>query len=298
MSLSNVTAATDASTQRESVARALLRRPAAAGGIVVLAILVVCALWPTGWLPHDVFNGDQADRFLPPFFLPGAKAGFPLGTDSLGRDILSMLIAGSRYTLMIVVCAAAIGLVIGVVAGLISGYFGGWLDAVIMRIADIQLAFPAIVLIIAVVAAFGPSVLNLIVILGVIGWAPYARLVRGTVLGLRAKEFVEAAVITGAGNRRIIFGHLLPNTSTSIIVFLTSDLARLVLLEASLSFLGLGVQPPTPSWGLMIADGRQYIYDAWWASTLPGIVIVLAVLAFSFVGDELRDVLDPTMRRS
>lgn len=288
----------DGSTGRTSVLRYLITRPAAVGGAIVLALLVIAALWPVGWLPHNPYEGDQADRLLPPVFLPGGSSEFLLGTDALGRDILSMLIAGSRYTLLIVGCAAAIGLVLGVIAGLMGGYFRGGSDVAIMRLADVQLAFPAIVLLIAIVAAFGPSIPNLILILGIVGWAPYARLVRGTVLSLRDKEFVQAARMTGVGNGRIIFRHLLPNTATGVIVFLTSDLAKLVLLEASLSFLGLGVQPPAPSWGLMIAEGRQYLYDAWWVSTFPGIVIVLTVLAFNFLGDELRDALDPTTQRA
>lgn len=287
-----------ASARRPSVLRSLLRQPAAVFGIAVLAILVVCAVWPTDALPHSPYSGVQSLRFLPPFFLPGADGAYPLGTDSLGRDMLSMLVAGARSTLLIVACAGAIGLIVGVVTGLLAGYFGGWVDALIMRLADIQLAFPAIVLVIAIVAAFGPSVPNLILILGVVGWAPYARLVRGNVLSLRRKEFVEAALITGVGDGRIITRHLLPNTTTSIIVFLTSDLARLVLMEASLSFLGLGVQPPDPSWGLIIADGRQYLAEAWWVSVFPGVLIVLTVLALNLVGDELRDALDPTTRES
>ncbi len=275
-----------------SALRRLSRRPAAVFGAVVLAGFAVCALWPVGWLPHDPTSGDQSRRFLPPAFAGGEPAHL-LGTDALGRDVASMLVAGTRATLVIVVCASFIGLLIGVVAGLCAGYFGGWVDALTMRLVDVQLAFPAIVLIIAVVAAFGPSTRNLVLILGVIGWAPYARLVRGTVLSLRRQEFIEAAEITGVGHARTIFRHLLPNAATGIVIFLTSEMARLVLLEASLSFLGLGVQPPAPSWGLMIAEARQYIYEAWWAAALPGLAIVLAVLALNFLGDEIRDVLDP-----
>lgn len=286
------------SAPRRSVIRSLLRQPLAVFGLAVLLVVAVCALWPPTALPHSPYSGVQSLRFLPPLLLPGSDGEYPLGTDSLGRDMLSLLIAGARSTLLIVVFAGAIGLVVGVVAGLISGYFGGWLDALIMRLADIQLAFPAIVLVIAIVAAFGPSIPNLIVILGIVGWAPYARLVRGNVLSLRRKEFVEAALITGVGDARIISRHLLPNSTTSIVVFLTTDLARLVLMEASLSFLGLGVQPPDPSWGLIIADGRQYLTGAWWVSVLPGMLIALSVLALNLVGDELRDALDPTTRES
>lgn len=277
--------------------RRILRRPTSAVGAAVLAVLFLCALWPVSWLPHDPFSGDSSKRFLPPFFMSGGSLSYPLGTESLGRDVLSMLIAGARYTLGIVVTAGLIGLIIGVAAGLVAGYFGGWLDAVIMRIADVQLAFPALVLIIAIVAAFGPSLVNLVLILGIVGWAPYARLVRGSVLSLKEQGFVEAARATGTGTPRILLRHLLPNSLTNILVFLTLQLAELVVLEASLSFLGLGVQPPAPSWGAMIADARQYLTQAWWASALPGVVIVLCVLSFNFIGDELRDAMDPTMRR-
>jgi peptide/nickel transport system permease protein len=162
-----------------------------------------------------------------------------------------------------------------------------------MRLVDIQLAFPLIVLLIAVVAVLGPSFWSLVIVLGVSGWAPYARIVRGTVLSLREREFIEAARTLGASGARIMVRHLLPNTLTPIVIFTTFELARLLLLESALSFLGLGVQPPTPSWGAMIADGRQYLFEAWWAAALPGAAIVLAVLAFNFVGDGLRDALDP-----
>lgn len=282
---------------RRTILGRLMRRPSSAAGVVVLTLLTICALWPTSWLPHDPFRGDSSKRFLPPFFMSGGSLSYPLGTESLGRDVLSMLVAGSRYTLGIVVSAGLIGLVIGVTAGLVAGYFGGWLDSVVMRIADVQLAFPALVLIIAIVAAFGPSLLNLVLILGVVGWAPYARLVRGSVLSLKEQGFIEAARATGIGTTRILLRHLMPNSLTNILVFLTLQLAELVVLEASLSFLGLGVQPPAPSWGGMISDARQYLTQAWWASALPGVVIVLCVLAFNFVGDGLRDAMDPTMRR-
>lgn len=282
---------------RESIFRSLLRRPPAVVSALIILMVLVSALWPHQWLPHNPEVPNPDFRFVPPLGMNGSEWTFPLGTDVLGRDILSMLIAGARTTLVIVLGAAAISVLIGVVTGLWAGYFGKAVDATIMRLADIQLSFPNIILVIAIVAAFGPSVPNLIVVLGVTGWAPYARLVRGTVLSLREKEFIEAAQITGVGNARILFRHLLPNTTTGIVVFLTSDVASLVLLEASLSFLGLGVQPPSASWGLMIAEGRQYIYDSAWASIIPGVVIVLVVLAFNFLGDEIRDALDPTSER-
>jgi peptide/nickel transport system permease protein len=195
--------------------------------------------------------------------------------------------------MLIVLSAAVIGLVIGVTAGLIAGYYGGTFDAIIMRLSDITLAFPVMVLLIAMPATLGTRILSLIVILGVTAWAAYARIVRGAVLALREREFVEAAVAMGLPTYKVIGRHVLPNCLTAILIFLTFELAGLVLVESALSFLGFGLQPPTPSWGKMVADSRGALYDAWWASAIPGAIIVLAVLAFSLLGDELRDRLDP-----
>jgi peptide/nickel transport system permease protein len=257
------------------------------GGIFALALL------PRSLLPKDPFVIAPALRFTPPAWLDGGSSEFLLGTDSLGRDVLTQMMAGARATLMIVALAALISLIVGVAAGLVSGHFGGWVDSTIMRVVDVQLSFPVLVLIIAVIAVFGPSVPNLILVLGLASWAKYARLTRGMVLGLREKEFVEAAWASGGGHLAIIRRHYLPNVATAIVIFTTFEFARLVLVESALSFLGLGVQPPTPSWGRMIAEARQYLFDAWWASALPGLLIVLTVLSFNLMGDELRDRLDP-----
>lgn len=272
---------------------ALTRSPLTIVGAVVLALLVLAAAWPIGWLPHDPFESDIGQRFVPPIWQNGGRAEYLLGTDALGRDMLSTILHGARYSLALVGLAALISLVVGVLAGLTAGYFGGWVDALIMRLADIQLAFPVAVLVIAVVAVLGPSFVNLVLVLGFEGWARFARIVRGNVLSLREKEFVDAARAIGVTAPGIMLHHLLPNTGTSIIIYLTFDFARLLLLESALSFLGLGVQPPTPSWGAMIADGRQYLFEAWWNAALPGLAIVLAVLSFNFLGDGLRDALDP-----
>lgn len=273
--------------------RRVLRRGPALFGAVVLVLVLVCALFPAGALPFDPRKGDQSLRFVPPVFLDGGSATHLLGTDAIGRDLASMLVAGARYTLLIVVCAAVIGLVLGVVLGATAAYAQGWYGALVMRLADVQLAFPVMVLLIAVVAAFGASVLNLILILGITAWAPYARVVFTSVLSLKEMEFVEAARAAGLGPVRIMVRHLVPNLASSLMVLLSFELAQLVVVESSLSFLGLGVQPPNPSWGSMIADAREYLYDAWWASALPGAAIVLTVLAFSLLGDEMRDVFDP-----
>jgi ABC-type dipeptide/oligopeptide/nickel transport system permease subunit len=274
-------------------ARAFLRSPLSVFGLVVLAVLTLAAVWPVAWLPHDPYAADISLRLRAPAWEAGSEPGYVLGTDALGRDMLSMIIHGSRFSLSIVSLAALLSLVVGVSSGLLAGYRRGWADELIMRLVDIQLAFPLVVLVIAIVAVLGPSFWNLVLVLGLAGWAPFARIVRGVVLSLREKEFVEAIRAIGAGPSRIMLRHLLPNTVTSIVIYLTFDLARLLLLESSLAFLGLGVQPPTPSWGAMIADGRQYLFEAWWVAALPGIAIILAVLSFNFLGDGLRDALDP-----
>ena len=277
------------------------RSPLSVFGAVVLVLLVAAAAWPVALLPHDPYDADITLRLIPPVWEQDAEqragAVYLLGTDALGRDMLSMMVHGARYSLSIVALAALLSLGIGVTLGLLAGYLRGWLDEAIMRLADIQLAFPLVVLVIAIVAVLGPSFVNLVIVLGLAGWAPFARLVRGTVLSLREKEFVESARALGAGPVRIMARHLLPNTITPIVIYTTFDLARLLLLESSLAFLGLGVQPPTPSWGSMISDGRQYLFEAWWDAALPGMIIIMAVLAFNFVGDGLRDAIDPLSRQ-
>ncbi|MCC6180065.1 MAG: ABC transporter permease [Chloroflexi bacterium] len=278
-------------------AQTFLRGPLSVFGAVVILVLALAAIWPAGALPHDPYESDISVRLIPPAWEAGGGAQYLLGTDALGRDMLSMMIHGARYSLSIVGLAVLLSLVAGVALGLMAGYWRGWVDELVMRLVDIQLAFPLVVLVIAIVAVLGPNFVNLVIVLGVAGWAPFARLVRGTVLSIREKEFVESARALGAGPIRIMTRHLLPNSMTSIIIYLTFDIARLLLLESSLAFLGLGVQPPTPSWGAMIADGRQYLFEAWWDAALPGAAIILAVLAFNFVGDGLRDALDPLSRQ-
>jgi peptide/nickel transport system permease protein len=279
--------------RRRRQLRVLFRSPLTVFGAVVLVILGIFAIWPVAWLPHDPYAADISLRFIPPVWESGGNPDYILGTDALGRDMLSMIMHGARYSLLIVTIAGIISLVVGVAAGLFAGFSRGWPDEVIMRLVDIQLAFPLVVLIIAIVAVLGSNLFTLILVLGLEGWARFARVVRGNVLSLREKEFVDAARAAGASSTRIMRAHLLPNTITPIAILLTFDFARLLLLESALSFLGLGVQPPTPSWGSMIADGRQYLFEAWWNSAIPGLVIVVAVLAFNFLGDGFRDALDP-----
>lgn len=265
-------------------------------GFLIVLLNILVALSAPALAPHDPLDQDIARRLLPPAWFAGGSAEHLLGTDQLGRDILARIIYGSRISLLIGLLSVALALPIGVGAGLLSGYFGGRLDDAIMRLADVQLAFPFILLAITIAGVLGPNPRNVILILAVGGWVVYARLTRGQVLSLREKEFVEAARSLGLGHGRILFRHVLPNIVTPIIVVATFSVAQMILLESSLSFLGLGVQPPTPSWGGMLNDGRAYITIAWWLMTFPGAAIMLTVLGINFLGDWLRDSLDPRLQ--
>jgi peptide/nickel transport system permease protein len=265
-------------------------------GFLIVVVNIAVALLAPVLGPHDPLDQDIARRLLPPAWFAGGSPEHFLGTDQLGRDILSRIIYGSRISLLIGLLSVALSLPIGVCVGLVAGYFGGRLDDVIMRLADVQLAFPFILLAITIAGVLGPSPRNVILILAIGGWVVYARLARGQVLSLREKEFVEAARGLGLGHGRILFRHVLPNVLTPIIVVATFSVAQMILLESSLSFLGLGVQPPTPSWGGMLNDGRAYITIAWWLMTFPGAAIMLTVLGINFLGDWLRDLLDPRLQ--
>jgi peptide/nickel transport system permease protein len=264
------------------------------GLLIVLLNIVVAILAPVLG-PHDPLDQDITRRLQPPAWLAGGSAEYLLGTDQLGRDVLTRIIYGSRISLLVGFLSVAVSLPIGVGLGLLGGYFRGRLDDVVMRLADVQLAFPFILLAITIAGVLGPSPRNVILILAVGGWVAYARVTRGQVLGLREKEFVEAARALGMRHGRILVAHILPNILTPIIVLATFAVAQMILLESSLSFLGLGVQPPTPSWGGMLNDGRAYITIAWWLTTFPGATIMLTVLGINFMGDWLRDLFDPRL---
>jgi peptide/nickel transport system permease protein len=241
--------------------------------------------------PFDPAAVNVVDRLKPPL-----TDGHLLGTDALGQDVLSRVIYGARISLVVGFAAVAISGLIGIVLGLMAGYYGKLADDVIMRLADIQLAFPTIILYVAVMAVLGPGLLKLIAVIGVVGWVQYARIERGMVLSTRELDYVDAARALGVPDHRILMRHILPNTLGPIIVVASFGLATTIITEASLSFLGLGVPPSVPSWGSMLSDGRDYLRNGWWVATFPGIAITLTVLAINLLGDWLRDELDPLLR--
>jgi peptide/nickel transport system permease protein len=265
---------------------------ALAGGLVVLAAVLLAAAAPAV-APADPIKNALLDRLTPPTW----GRAHPLGTDTLGRDVASRLLYGARVSLVVGFAAVALSGVVGVGLGLVSGWYRGWLDDVLMRLGDVQLAFPVLVLAVAVLAVLGASVVNLILVLAVTGWTTYARIVRGEVLTLRERDFVAAARALGAGDAWILRRHLLPNVLPPITVVATFSVARTIIAEASLSFLGLGIPAPAPSWGAMLDEGRNYITTGWWLALFPGLAILVLVLGINLVGDWLRDVLDPRLER-
>jgi peptide/nickel transport system permease protein len=273
----------------------LMQSPPAVFGLVVLLLVVVCAVFAPILAPYNPLTQNIPERLSPPDWSLALGSHF-LGTDSLGRDILSRIIYGSRISLVVGLSSVVGAGVIGVLIGLVSGFYGDWVDHLLMRLVDVWMSIPFLVLAIAIVAVLGPSLENIIIVLAVTGWVQYSRIVRGQVLSTREETYVEAARVVGASNVRIMFLHVLPNVTNSIIVIATLQVAQMITSEAALSFLGLGVQPPTPAWGSMVAEGRDVISIAWWLSTFPGLAIVFTVLAINLLGDWLRQVLDPRLR--
>jgi peptide/nickel transport system permease protein len=267
--------------------------PAALTGTLILLVVVGVALAAPWIAPHDPAKQSLLRRFTPPLWQAGGNATYPLSTDQVGRDVLSRIVHGARISLLVAVSAVIVSLLVGVTAGLVSGFVGGKIDTVIGTIVDITLSFPQILLALAFVAALGPSLVTIIVVLGLTGWERYTRVVRAEVMALREKEFIEAARAIGVGRLRIIFRHVLPNTVSSIVVMSTLQVAQAILAEAALSFLGVGSGRAYPTWGQMISLGRDFVTVAWWLATLPGLAILLTVLAINLVGDRLRDALDP-----
>ncbi len=274
---------------REFLRRLVRNRLAVAGGVVVACLIVVAAA-PERFARHDPNRIEILKILAPP------SADHPLGTDELGRDVLARMVYGSRISLEVGFVATGIATAIGLLIGLLAGFYGRWVDAVLMRFVDVMLCFPSFFLILAVIAFLGPSILNIMAVIGLTSWMGAARLVRAEALSLKERDFVAAARAQGAGNLRIIFRHILPNALAPILVWATLGVAGAILVESSLSFLGIGVQPPTPSWGNMLTAGKDNIEFAWWLSFYPGLAILITVLGYYLLGEGIQDAADPRQK--
>jgi peptide/nickel transport system permease protein len=264
------------------------RNRLAMAGLVIVTLLLLVALLAPWIAPHDPFVQNLSNRLQPP-----GTPGYWLGTDDFGRDILSRIIHGARITLYIIALVAVTAPVLGLLVGTVAGYFGGWIDAVLMRLTDIFLAFPRLILALALVAVLGPGIENAVLAIALTAWPPYARVARAETLTVRNSDYIAAIRLQGASAPRIIAGHVVPMCLPSVIIRVTLDMAGVILIAAGLGFLGLGVQPPLPEWGLMISSGRKFLFEQWWVATMPGLAIFLVSLGFNLLGDGLRDVLDP-----
>ena len=260
-------------------------------GLAFASLVVIVALAAPWLAPHDPIASDFAAGLKPP-----GTPGHPLGTDQLGRDLLSRVLYGARIALFIGFCTVLLTALVGGLLGLLAGFVGGWPGTVIMRIADVQLSFPFILLALTINAIVGLGLRNIIISLSVAGWVVYARVVRGEVLSVKQRDFVQAAAALGTGRARILFRHVLPNVAPSIIVVASLQFSQFIVAEAAISFLGFGVQPPTPAWGSMLSESRDFLYVAWWLAAFPGAALALTALGINLVGDWLRDILDPKLR--
>ena len=254
-------------------------------GVCLTSAVVATAIFAPLLAPHPYDDQDLSRALLPPFWLPGANPAYPLGTDFLGRDLLSRLVYGARTSLAVGGLAVVLAGAVGITLGLMSGYFGRVVDSVTMRLVDLQLALPPIVLAIAILTVVQPNLLTIAVVLGLLGWVQYARVMRGQTLSLREREFVLAARVVGAGSPRILRKHIFPNAVGPILVIATVNVSTMILAEASLSFLGIGVRPPTPAWGSMLSESRDVFHLAWWTAVFPGLAIVLTVFGINLLGD-------------
>ena len=270
--------------------RAFSRNPLAMVGLAIVIVLLVLAAAAPLIATHSPIAQDLTNRLQPP------NAAHWFGTDELGRDIYSRVVYGARITLTIVALVAILVAPIGLLVGTVAGYLGGWVDAVLMRVTDIFLAFPRLILALAFVAALGPGIENAVIAIALTTWPPYARIARAETLTLRNSDFIYAARLQGASAPRIVWRYVVPLCLSSVIVRVTLDMAGIILTAAGLGFLGLGAQPPSPEWGAMISSGRRYILDQWWVATMPGLAICIVSLGFNLLGDGLRDVLDPKQR--
>ena len=263
----------------------------------ILAVFVITGVIAPLIAPHDPERGDIRARMVPPVWMEGGTTEYLLGTDHLGRDMLSRVIYGARISLVVVAVTLGVGLVIGVIAGLLAGWYGRWIDELMMRIVDIKLAIPTILLALVLVLALGQSFLIIVAILAIAVWPRFARNTRGEVLQLKTMDYVALAKVAGASTPRILFKHIFPGVVNTLIILASLEVGIVILLESTLSFLGAGVPPPTPAWGSMVADGRDRLAVAWWISTMPGVAIMMVVLAMNLFGDWLRDKLDTRLRQ-
>jgi len=285
-----------APTARRAALQRLLRLRWGLAAAVALALIIASAVCAPLIAPHDPLAVNVGHRLGPPAWMEQGAREHPLGTDQVGRDLLSRMIYGGRVSLLVGVCSVVISATIGVLLGLGAGYFGGRTDWVIMSAVNVVLTFPFILLALAVIAVLGPSLLNMILVLGVAGWPVYARVVRAETMALREREFVVAGRALGMSHVRIVFRQILPNLVSAIVVIATLQVAQVIVAESFLSFLGLGVQPPTPAWGNMLGEGRLYMLNSWWIATFPGLAIFVTTLAINLMGNALRDWLDPHLK--
>ncbi len=277
-------------SESKSFWRYFKRNRLAVGGLVMIVVIFLIAGLASVVAPYDPGKTGVSLK------LDAPSINHFLGTDQLGRDVFSRMLYGSRVSLSVGFVAVAISIFIGILVGAVAGYYGGWIDAVLMRFVDIMLCFPSFFLILTVVAVLGPSLLNVMIVIGITSWMGTSRFVRAEFLSLRERDFAQAAKALGVSDRRIIFRHILPNALAPVFVTATLDVATAILVEAGLSFLGFGVQPPAPSWGNILTEGRTYIFDAWWLTVFPGLAILITVLSFNLLGEGLRDALDPRLR--
>jgi peptide/nickel transport system permease protein len=284
-------------TARPAWVRSLQRNSLGVFGLAIVATVLLVALTAPLIAPHNPTKLNVKARLLPPAWTAEGDPSFLLGTDQLGRDVLSRLIHGSRVSVVVGVLGVAIAVLLGVTVGLISGYMGGIVDSVLSRTVDTFMAIPFIILALAAVGFLGPGLFNLVIVLGLTGWVSFARVVRGEVLSVKGMEYVTAARTIGQSGWRIAVFHVLPNVTASIIVLSTLQIATVIIAESSLSFLGMGVQPPTITWGTMLSEGRNHLATSWWLATFPGVAISLTALGCILMGDWLRDALDPRLRQ-
>ncbi len=265
-------------------------------GLVIIGLLVIVAVLAPFIAPYDPTKGTLSDRLTPPAWQEAGSTAHLLGTDLLGRDTLSRLIFGARTSLAVAVLAILVSGIAGSLLGATAGYLGGWSNTIIMRLVDVAFSFPAILLAMVLAVVVGPSFFNIIFVISLVLWAEYARMARGETLRVREMDFVALAQVAGVSKTRIMMRHILPNVASSLIVLATLQVGIVIIMESSLSFLGVGVPPPTPDWGSMIAEGRSYVVTAWWLSVVPGVAIVVTVLSFNLLGDTLTEILNPALR--